>query len=54
MHELCDNKGPIVMVCQSDNNRTFGAYSSIPVKSSVDITFQNDPKAFMFSLSDRL
>ena len=33
-HELCDNQGCTISVCQSDNGVIFGMYTSVPWQSS--------------------
>ncbi len=47
-HELCDNKGPLLVLFQTRKDILCGGFSSIHWKSSGDWTV--DKKCFIFSL----
>lgn len=50
-HKLCDNKGPTVTIAILKNGRIFGGFTSIHWTSAFG-QYQNDPKSFLFKLSD--
>lgn len=49
-HQLCDSKGPTLIIIKSTEGWIFGGYTSIPWKSPVDSETRPDPDAFIFSL----
>ena len=51
MHEMINNKGPIVAILKSQHDKVFGGYSSIGWKP--DGAWTADEKAFIFSLSHK-
>ncbi|CDW77572.1 UNKNOWN [Stylonychia lemnae] len=51
MHEMIDNKGPIVGIIKSEHDQVFGGYSSIGWKANDGQTA--DDKAFIFSLTKK-
>ena len=47
-HSLCDNKGPLLVLCKTRKDILCGGFSSIPWKNSGEWTV--DKKCFIFSL----
>ena len=50
-HQHCDNKGKTIMICETDNNCIFGAYTSIPW--STDNQYHPDRNAFLLIIKNQ-
>ena len=48
-HELCDNKGPLLVLIKTFKGILIGGFCSIDYKSSGD--FKSDPKCVVFSIT---
>lgn len=53
-HELCDDKGPTLVICKSEHGFIFGGYAEKDWggRHIAFNGFITDPKAFLFSLTD--
>lgn len=52
-HYFCDRKGPTLVVIKSSKGMVFGGYTSKSWKSKAKGEFQEDDKAFIFSLTKK-
>mmetsp|Transcript_79671 Transcript_79671/g.97483 ORF Transcript_79671/g.97483 Transcript_79671/m.97483 type:complete len:164 (+) Transcript_79671:3-494(+) len=56
-HELCDNKGPTLIIIKSDIGYIFGGYTSVSWTSPKDFLgsiLSKDPTAFLFQIHPEL
>ena len=51
-HQLCDNKGPLICICQSENDHIFGMYSPESWKSTNQAPVFDKP-SFLFKIDDK-
>ena len=49
-HELCDNKGPTIVLYKNEKGNIFGGYASIPWQSNGEL--KSAPDSFIFSLTN--
>ena len=49
--EKCGDKGPLLHVIESHNEKRFGGYSNVKWQKSDQDIYHPDPKAFLFSLT---
>ena len=52
-HSSCDYKPNTLTIVKSENGNIFGGFTSIQWKSSATASFENDIKAFIFSLVNK-
>ncbi|KAJ5073626.1 pep-cterm sorting domain-containing protein [Anaeramoeba ignava] len=52
-HEICDDKGPTLVLIQSKNGNIFGGFTSVGWKSSVGNNYIEDENAFIFTLTNQ-
>jgi len=49
-HELCDNQGPTVVLCENERGNIFGGYASISWQNSGNL--KSAPDSFLFTLTN--
>eukprot|EP01094_Clydonella_sp_ATCC50884_P014670 TRINITY_DN2514_c0_g1_i6.p2 TRINITY_DN2514_c0_g1~~TRINITY_DN2514_c0_g1_i6.p2 ORF type:complete len:249 (+),score=69.86 TRINITY_DN2514_c0_g1_i6:288-1034(+) len=49
-HTACDNRGPMVLLCQDEGGWVFGGFSSVGWRSGAENDAQADSNAFLFSM----
>ncbi|CDW82621.1 UNKNOWN [Stylonychia lemnae] len=52
-HKLCDFKGPIICIIQSEFQNLFGGFTSQPLTTPDKAKWIKDPQAFVFSLTHK-
>ena len=49
-HELCDNKGPTIVLYKNEKGNIFGGYASISWQSNGE--YKSSPESFIFTLTN--
>ena len=52
-HDLCDGKGPTIIIMKSKAGRIFGGFTNVSWESPDSLKWATDSEAFIFSI-DRL
>lgn len=49
MHFACDNQGPLLILCQTDQDRKFGAFTEVGLESLGG--YRRSPRSLLFNLN---